>query len=108
MVLKIGQFLKAWGKIFTIKKLLQIIQKILVLKNRIYEIRINDNDGSEDQHKLVEYGNVPIRYILNDFKSHNIFPDLIIECHKERHGYTDKDLQDNLLLLNNMLNDIIE
>ena len=41
----------------------------LVLKNRIYEIHINDNDGSEDQHKLVEYGNVPIKYILNDFNS---------------------------------------
>lgn len=87
----------------------EYIDKMLeVLKNRIYEIHINDNDGSEDQHKLVEYGNVPIKYILNDFKSNNIFPDLIIECHKERHGYTDKDLQDNLLLLNSMLNDVMK
>ena len=49
-----------------------------------------------------------LKLLLNFFKSHNIFPDLIIECHKERHGYTDKDLQDNLLLLNNMLNDIMK
>lgn len=107
---KIGVILNTGHLHYNQNKLQEInyIDKMLdVLKNRIYEIHINDNDGSEDQHKLVGYGNVPIKYILSNLKSENIFPDLIIECHKERHGYTDKDLHNNLLLLNEISNETI-
>jgi len=69
------------------------------IKRRVFEMHVNDNDGSEDQHMLVGYGKVPLRSILNDVREHQKLPDLIIESHKKRHNYVDDDLKNNIALV---------
>lgn len=69
------------------------------IKGRVFEMHVNDNDGSEDHHMLVGYGKVPLRSILDDVLRHQEVPDLIIESHKKRHNYTDDDLKNNIALV---------
>ncbi|MBI2127281.1 MAG: sugar phosphate isomerase/epimerase [Thaumarchaeota archaeon] len=73
-------------------------QKQLIdsIAGRVFEMHVNDNDGSEDQHMLVAHGKVPLRNILKDVLRHQKMPDLIIESHKKRHGYSDDDLKNNI------------
>ena len=66
------------------------------IKGRVFEMHVNDNDGSEDLHMLVGYGKVPLRSILDDILKNQKMPDLIIESHKKRHNYTDDDLKNNI------------
>jgi len=66
------------------------------IAGRVFEMHVNDNDGSEDQHMLVGYGRVPLKSILKDVLRYQKMPDLIIESHKKRHSYSDEDLKNNI------------
>jgi protein FrlC len=70
---------------------------IAAIAGRVFEMHVNDNDGSEDQHMLVGYGKVPLKSILKDVLKHQKRPDLIIESHKKRHGYDEEDLKNNIV-----------
>ena len=47
------------------------------LRNRIHEMHINDNDGSEDLHKLIGEGDIPIKNILKQVSKNRDTPHLI-------------------------------
>ncbi len=79
-------------------------QLIDAIAGRVFEMHINDNDGSEDQHMLVSYGKVPLRSILKVVLRHQKMPDLIIESHKKRHGYSDDDLKNNIAFVAKLAN----
>lgn len=82
-------------------------QKLIdAIAGRVFEMHVNDNDGSEDQHMLVGYGKVPLRSILKDVLRHQEMPDLIIESHKKRHNYTDEDLKNNIITVAKMADSI--
>ena len=70
------------------------------VRDRIHEMHINDNDGTEDLHKLVGKGDIPIRDIIKKVSKGRDTPHLIIEAHKSRHEYSDNDLIENILELN--------
>ena len=70
------------------------------VRNRIHEMHINDNDGTEALHKLVGKGDIPIRDIIKKVSKGRDTPHLIIEAHKSRHEYSDNDLIENILELN--------
>ena len=70
---------------------------INALADKVNEVHINDNDGSEDLHKLVGKGDIPIKEILLQIKEKRDLPHLIIEAHKKRHNYSDEDLMNNIL-----------
>ena len=72
---------------------------INALADKVNEVHINDNDGSEDLHKLVGKGDIPIKEILLQIKEKRALPHLIIEAHKKRHNYSDEDLMNNILKL---------
>ena len=72
---------------------------IKTLADKVNEVHINDNDGSEDLHKLVGKGDIPIKEILLQIKEKINLPHLIIEAHKKRHNYSDEDLMNNILEL---------
>ena len=81
-------------------------QKELIdaIAGKVFEMHINDNDGSEDQHMLAGYGKVPLRTILKDVLRQQKMPDLIIESHKKRHGYSDDDLENNIAFVAKLAN----
>ena len=69
---------------------------INALSDRVNEIHINDNDGSEDLHKLVGDGKIPIKEILGLIVKNRNIPHLIIEAHRNRLNYSDNDLANNI------------
>lgn len=71
------------------------------LQERIHEVHVSDNNGLEDEHKFVGRGSAPIASMLKDLSQMNRdrSPDLILEVHGKRYGYTDSDLSHNILLL---------
>jgi sugar phosphate isomerase/epimerase len=79
-------------------------QLISSIVGRVFEMHVNDNDGSEDQHMLVGHGKVPLRSILKDVLRHQKMPDLIIESHKKRHGYSEDDLKNNIAFVAKLAN----
>ncbi|MBH59280.1 MAG: hypothetical protein CMO19_02540 [Thaumarchaeota archaeon] len=99
---KIGVIMNIGHLYYTKMRLKQedyITKMIDVLTDKVNEIHINDNDGSEDLHKLVGKGDIPIREILKLIKEKRDLPHLIIEAHKQRHSYSDDDLMNNILEL---------
>ena len=98
----IGVILNIGHLYYTQKKLEQdnyINEMINALNDRVNEIHINDNDGSEDLHKLVGDGKIPIKEILEQIVKNRNIPHLIIEAHRNRHNYSDNDLANNILKL---------
>ena len=98
----IGIILNVGHLYYTEKKLKDnnyINKMISMLKNKIYEMHLNDNDGTEDHHMLIGKGNIPIKDILKDVSQNKEMPHLIIEAHKMRHKYSDNDLKDNIIEL---------
>ena len=98
----IGIILNVGHLYYTEKKLKDnnyISKMISMLKNKIYEMHLNDNDGTEDHHMLIGKGNIPIKDILKDVSQNKEMPHLIIEAHKMRHKYSDNDLKDNIIEL---------
>ncbi len=69
------------------------------VKERVMEMHVNDNDGSEDQHKLVGYGRAPIEQMIEQVSMNGKVPNLIIEAHQRRHHYLDSDLVENIKTL---------
>tara|TARA_B100000029_G_scaffold230656_1_gene228126 strand:- start:48519 stop:49406 length:888 start_codon:yes stop_codon:yes gene_type:complete len=99
---KIGVIMNIGHLYYTKMRLKQedyITKMIDALTDKVNEIHINDNDGSEDLHKLVGKGDIPIREILKLIKEKRDLPHLIIEAHKQRHSYSDDDLINNILEL---------
>lgn len=99
---EIGVILNIGHLYYTEKKLNTnnyINEMINSLRNRIHEMHINDNDGSEDLHKLIGEGDIPIKNILKQVSKNRDMPHLIIEAHKNRHKYSDNDLSRNILEL---------
>ena len=83
------------------------IKKMIdVLKDRVYEMHLNDNDGTEDLHMLIGDGNIPIKEIIKQVSQDKEMPHLIIEAHKTRHKYSDNDLKNNIIKLKNIVKDI--
>ncbi len=74
----------------------RIIEKV---KDRVLEMHVNDNDGTEDQHKLVGDGDVPLRGMIQGVSRDRKLPGLIIEAHQARHHYSDQDLVKNISYL---------
>ena len=99
---KIGVIMNIGHLYYTKMKLKQddyINVMINALADKVNEVHINDNDGSEDLHKLVGKGDIPIKEILLQIKEKSELPHLIIEAHKKRHNYSDEDLMNNILKL---------
>jgi len=69
------------------------------VKERVMEMHVNDNDGSEDQHKLVGHGRAPIEKMIELVSMNGRVPDLIIEAHQSRHHYRYSDLVENIKTL---------
>ena len=99
---KIGVIMNIGHLYYTKMKLKQddyINVMIKALADKVNEVHINDNDGSEDLHKLVGKGDIPIKEILLQIKEKRDLPHLIIEAHKKRHNYSEEDLMNNILKL---------
>ena len=99
---EIGVIMNIGHLYYTKMKLKQddyITVMIKTLADKVNEVHINDNDGSEDLHKLVGKGDIPIKEILLQIKEKRDMPHLIIEAHKKRHNYSDEDLMNNILEL---------
>lgn len=83
------------------------IKKMIdVLKDKIYEMHLNDNDGTEDLHMLIGDGNIPIKEIIKQVSQDKEMPHLIIEAHKTRHKYSDNDLKNNIIKLKKIVKDM--
>jgi len=65
---------------------------------KITEIHASDNDGSEDQHKLVGFGTVPFQKIQLISKKQKL-PPIIIEAEQARYNYTASDLKTSIKTL---------
>ena len=99
---EIGVIMNIGHLYYTKMKLKQddyITVMINALMDKVNELHINDNDGSEDLHKLVGKGDIPIKEILLQIKEKRDMPHLIIEAHKKRHNYSEEDLMNNILKL---------
>ena len=99
---EIGVIMNIGHLYYTKMKLKQddyITVMINALMDKVNEVHINDNDGSEDLHKLVGKGDIPIKEILLQIKEKRDMPHLIIEAHKKRHNYSEEDLMNNILKL---------
>ena len=99
---EIGVIMNIGHLYYTKMKLKQddyITVMINALMDKVNEVHINDNDGSEDLHKLVGKGDIPIKEILLQIKEKRDMPHLIIEAHKKRHNYSDEDLMNIILEL---------
>lgn len=70
------------------------IEKLIkIVGGRITEIHAGDNDGTEDQHKLVGFGCVPFPEIFKLIAEKQELPPIIIEAAQSGHGYSDQDLK---------------
>lgn len=66
---------------------------IEVVGGKITEIHASDNDGSEDQHKLVGQGSVPFSKIFELIARKQKLPPVIIEAAQTKHGYSEDELK---------------
>ena len=85
------------SELTTLYKLKNEIQNKIDVADKVNEVHNNDNDGSEDLHKLEGKRDIPIKEILLQIKEKRDLPHLIIEAHKKRHNYSDEDLMNNIL-----------
>jgi len=61
---------------------------IKIVGGKISEIHASDNDGLEDQHKLVGFGSVPFSKIFELVTKKQKLPPIIIEAAQAKHGYS--------------------
>lgn len=72
---------------------------------RITEVHLSDNDGSEDQHRLVGFGSVPFaRYLMRVAKVQAL-PPAIIEASKRKYGYSDQDLSTSIATVSKLMSE---
>ena len=77
-----------------------------IVGGKITEIHASDNDGSEDQHKLVGFGNVPFSKIFELVTKKQKLPPVIIEAAQAKHGYSEDDLKKSIKRLAQLIEEI--
>lgn len=83
------------------------IEKMIeIVGGKITEIHASDNDGSEDQHKLVGFGSVPFSKIFELITKKQKLPPIIIEAAQAKHGYSEDDLKRSLKGLTQLTEEI--
>lgn len=78
----------------------------IIEERRISEIHISDNNGMEDQHKLIGFGTIPFVEIFKKIVMLQKIPPVIIEANQKRWNYTDKQLAKSILELEEMLDSV--
>lgn len=74
-----------------------------IIGGRISEMHVSDNNGSEDEHKLIGYGYIPFLKIFKQISKLQRMPPIIIEASKRKHRYSEKDLKNSINILMKML-----
>lgn len=83
-----------------------IERMIEIVGGKITEIHASDNDGSEDQHKLVGLGSVPFSEIFELIANKQKLPPVIIEAAQTKHRYSEGDLKRSIKSLAQLTEEI--
>ncbi len=79
---------------------------IQITGGKISEIHASDNEGMEDEHKLVGSGSIPFPEIFGTIRKFQRMPPVIIEATGRRYNYSDTDLKTSIMQLNEMLSGV--
>lgn len=77
-----------------------------VVGGKITEIHVSDNDGLEDQHKLVGFGTVPFQKIFRLISEKQKLPPIIIEAAQAKHNYSENDLKTSIKILAKLVSEV--
>jgi sugar phosphate isomerase/epimerase len=77
-----------------------------MIGGRITEMHVSDNNGSEDEHKLIGYGHIPFLKIFNQISKFQRMPPTIIEASKRKHLYSEEDLKNSINILRKILSEV--
>lgn len=80
-----------------------IEKMIKIIGGKITEIHASDNDGSEDQHKLVGFGTVPFQKIFQMISKKQKLPPVVIEATQKKYNYSVDDLKTSIRTLARLL-----
>lgn len=79
---------------------------IQITGGKITEIHASDNQGKEDEHKLVGFGSIPFPEIFDTIRKFQRMPPVIIEATSRRYNYSDTDLKTSIMQLNEMFSGV--
>ena len=78
-----------------------------IIEGRITEMHVSDNNGLEDEHKLIGYGyNIPFLKIFKQISKFQRMPPIIIEASKRKHRYSEEDLKNSINVLMKILSEV--